>query len=136
MKIEQIIKAIFSVITGLAISFLGEFSPTFICLLIFMCVDYLTGVIKAIYNKQLNSEIGFKGIIKKVLMLVIIGIANTIQVNLQIQGVREIVLIFYICNEGLSILENIGQCGIEYPQVLKNILEQLRNKDGDQNGEI
>ena len=93
-------------------------------------LDYLTGVIKAVYTKNVSSEVGFKGLIKKITILIIVALSNVLQ---QITGdnvaIREIVIMFYIANEGISVLENVAVIYPRMPQKLKDILLQLRGED-------
>ena len=97
-------------------------------------LDYATGWIKGIYNKRMSSEIGFRGILKKALMFIVIALSFKIQ---QLIGgtipLREVVIMFYICNEALSLLENAAEF-IPIPEKLKEILLQLRDKDGENGG--
>lgn len=116
-------------IGGLIVSFLGGWDGLAIVLVAFIVLDYFTGILKAIYTKHLSSEIGIKGIIKKVLILVVVGVAVLLETNLSIPAIREIVMMFFICNEGISLLENISQMGIPVPKKLKNVLLQLREKN-------
>lgn len=92
-------------------------------------VDYITGVIKAVYKKKLSSEIGFKGLLKKIVMFIVIAVAFAIQ---GLMGntipLREIVIMFYIANEALSLLENAAEF-IPVPDKLKEVLLQIREKD-------
>ena len=92
-------------------------------------VDYITGCIKGIYTKQLSSEIGFKGLLKKIVMFIVIAVAYVIQglVGGKIP-LREVVIMFYIANEGLSLLENAAVF-VPIPEKLKAVLLQLREKD-------
>lgn len=100
-------------------------------LLIFVVSDYITGVICATQNKCLNSEIGFKGIFKKVCIFMLVGITNIIDVYiLKRSGVlRTATIFFYISNEGLSILENLAILGVPFPERLVEVLEQLKKED-------
>ena len=97
-------------------------------------LDYATGWIKAIYYKRLSSEIGFRGILKKILMFIVIVLSFKIQ---ELIGgtipLREVVIMFYICNESLSLLENVAEC-IPIPEKLKEVLLQLRDKEGKNGG--
>ena len=94
-------------------------------------IDYITGIIKAVYLKELSSEIGFKGLLKKIVMFIVIAVAFVIQ---QLIGgtvpLREVVIMFYIANESLSLLENAA-IFVPIPDKLKNILLQLRDKDSE-----
>ena len=117
-----------SVVGGFLTRFLGGFDMIIITLIIFVAMDYLTGVMKAIVNKELSSEIGFKGIFKKVLIFFMVGIATQLDIILPTDiGIRYIVIIFYIINEGLSIIENASLLGLKIPQKIKDILSILKN---------
>ena len=117
-----------SVVGGFLTRFLGGFDMIIITLIIFVSMDYLTGVMKAIVNKELSSEIGFKGIFKKVLIFFMVGIATQLDIILPTDiGIRYIVIIFYIINEGLSIIENASLLGLKIPQKIKDTLSILKN---------
>lgn len=101
--------------------------------IVFLAVaDYVTGWIKGVYTKQLSSEIGFKGLLKKIVMFIVIAVAYVIQglVGGKIP-LREVVIMFYIANEGLSLLENAAVF-VPIPEQLKSVLLQLREKDGSE----
>ena len=117
-----------SVVAGFLTRFLGGFDMIIITLIIFVAMDYLTGVMKPIVNKERSSEIGFKGIFKKVLIFFMVGIATQLDIILPTDiGIRYIVIIFYIINEGLSILENASLLGLKIPQKIKDTLSILKN---------
>lgn len=129
-KIWKGIETGLAAIGGAAAFFWGGMDNLLIALIVFAAVDYATGVLAAIFEKKLNSQVGFKGIAKKVLMFLIVGIANVIDVRL-IQtgsGFRTATIIFYIANEGVSLLENASRCGLPVPKKLKDILTQLHEK--------
>lgn len=129
-KIWRGIQTGIAAIGGVCAFFWGGLDNLFIALLVFAAVDYATGVLAAIIKKKLNSQIGFKGIVKKVFMFLIVGIANIVDVRL-IQtgsGVRTATILFYIANEGVSLLENAARCGLPIPKRLKDILTQLHEK--------
>ena len=129
-KIWRGIQAGIAAIGGVCAFFWGGLDNLFIALLVFAAVDYATGVLAAIIKKKLNSQICFKGIAKKVFMFLIVGIANIVDVRL-IQtgsGVRTATILFYIANEGVSLLENAARCGLPIPKRLKDILTQLHEK--------
>ncbi len=90
-----------------------------------------TGVLCAVYDKKLSSEVGFKGIAKKVLIFVLVGIGNIIDVSILKEGsaIRTAVIFFYLSNEGISILENSAHLGLPIPKALKNVLETLSKED-------
>lgn len=108
--------------------FLGNIDGLIIALVIFAVIDYITGVLSGAIEHKLNSEVGFRGITKKVLLFLIVGVANILDVY--VIGTRAVtrtaVCLFYIANEGLSIIENSARIGLPVPDKLKVILEQLK----------
>ena len=122
------IKTGISLITSFIGKNLGSFDNLLIALIIFITIDYITGVIKAIINKQYSSEIGFKGISKKVLMIFMVALATQIDLLLDNIGIRYLVIIFYIVNEGMSIIENASLLGLPIPEKLKQAFEKLNSK--------
>lgn len=113
------------------ISFLlGGFDTALITLLIAMVIDYITGVCKGCYNKKLNSEIGVKGIIKKVGYLLIVMLSVLVDKIMGDSGaIRSLVIYFFVANEGISILENWGSMGLPLPKKLIDTLEQLKGEN-------
>ena len=111
--------------------FLGGMDGMLIALIVFMALDYITGVMCAIADKNLSSAVGFKGICKKVLILMLVGVANIVDVHVVGTGsaLRGAVICFYLSNEGLSLLENAGHIGLPIPDRLKDILAQLHKRD-------
>ena len=111
--------------------FLGGVDGMLIALIVLMALDYLSGVMCAIVDKKLSSAIGFKGICKKVLILMLVGVANIIDVHVVGTGavLRGAVICFYLSNEGLSLLENAAHIGLPIPDKLRDILSQLHDKD-------
>ena len=101
-----------------------------IALIVLMVLDYLSGVMCAIADKKLSSAIGFKGICKKVLILMLVGVANIIDIHVVGTGavLRGAVICFYLSNEGLSLLENAAYLGLPIPDKLREILAQLHNR--------
>ena len=110
---------------------LGGMDGLLIALVAFITIDYITGIMCAIIDKKLSSEVGFKGIFKKVLILMLVGIANVIDVHVVGTGsaLRGATVCFYLSNEGLSILENTVHLGLPVPEKLKEVLSQLHNRD-------
>ena len=110
---------------------LGGMDGLLIALVVFITIDYITGIMCAIIDKKLSSEVGFKGIFKKVLILMLVGIANVIDVHVVGTGsaLRGATVCFYLSNEGLSILENTVHLGLPVPEKLKEVLSQLHNRD-------
>ena len=111
--------------------FLGGIDGLMIALLIFMTLDYITGIMCAIVDKKLSSAVGFKGVCKKVLILFMVGIANIVDLHVIGSGsaLRGAVIAFYLSNECLSLLENAAYIGLPIPDKLKAVLEQLHNRD-------
>lgn len=111
--------------------FVGGMDGMLKALIIMMVLDYITGIMRAIVDKKLSSAVGFKGICKKVLILIMVGIANIVDTNVVGNGaaLRGVVICFYMSNEGLSILENASYLGLPVPEKLKDILAQLHGHD-------
>lgn len=111
--------------------FLGGVDGLLIALVVFMALDYVTGIMCAIGDKKLSSAVGFKGICKKVLILMLVGVANILDVHVVGQGsaLRGAVIAFYLSNEGLFLLENAAYIGLPIPDKLREILEQLHNRE-------
>ena len=110
-------------------AFLGNMDGLLYTLIAFIIIDYITGFLCAIVEHDLSSEVGAKGIAKKVAILLLVGVANLIDVNVIKSGavVRTAVIFFYLSNEGVSILENAGRLGLPIPTKLKAVLAQLRD---------
>lgn len=120
-------------IIGTALSkWLGGFDGLLEVLIIFSIADYVTGVFCAVQDHKLSSEIGFKGIFRKILIFILVAMANAIDVFI-IEGdeqlLRTAVIFFYLSNEGISILENSAHLGLPIPDKLREILSQLKNRD-------
>lgn len=130
------IQLIFAGIGGWLGWFLGGCDGLLYALLAFVVIDYITGVMCAIADKNLSSEVGFKGICRKVLIFLLVGIANILDVQVVGAGsvLRTAVVFFYISNEGISLLENAGHLGLPIPEKMKSVLEQLhdRSEKGDE----
>lgn len=130
-KLNTLALALTSVGAVLGI-FFGKINGLFIALLVAVVLDYISGLISAIIRKQLSSSVGFKGIAKKVLIFSIVGVANLIDVYVlggESAVLRSSVIFFYLANEGISILENAGECGLPIPTKLRRILAQLKDKN-------
>lgn len=139
MKWDVAIKTV-SGAAGALIGFLyGEISGLFIAIIALMALDYITGILCGISTKTLSSEIGFKGLVKKLMILVIIAVGHLVDAYIIGTGsaLMTAVILFFAANEGISILENAAILGLPIPKKLKSILEQIKNKseeDGDENG--
>lgn len=125
------ISIVFGLVGGFICSFLGGWDMLLKSIVILMVLDYVTGLLKAIYNKKLSSEIGFKGLIRKITIFIVIATAYVIQgiVGDEVP-LREITILFFIANEGISLIENSSEF-VPIPEKLKNVLIQLR-KEGDE----
>ena len=110
--------------------FLGGCDGLLIALIIFAVADYITGVMCAVSDKKLSSAVGFKGICRKVIIFMLVGVAHIIDVNVIATGsvLRTAVIFFYLSNEGVSLLENAGHLGLPIPEKLKIVLEQLHDR--------
>lgn len=124
------IQIIFTGVGGWLGYFLGGCDGLLYALVVFVVVDYITGVMCAINNKTLSSVVGFKGICRKVLIFLLVGIANVLDVQVIGTGsvLRTAVIFFYISNEGISLLENAGHLGLPIPEKIKVVLEQLHDR--------
>ena len=110
--------------------FLGGVDGMLIALIVLMALDYISGVMCAIEDKKLSSAVGFKGIMKKILILMLVGVANILDVNVVGGGaiLRGAVICFYLSNEGLSVVENAAYLGLPIPGKLHKVLEQLHDR--------
>lgn len=123
------IKYLICTFGGVIAYWLGGIDTILICLAAMIVIDYLTGVLSAIYTKTLSSDIGFKGIAKKVCILLIVALSFIIETATGgAFAIREIVIIFFIVNEAISLLENAGKMGLPIPDKLTDILQQLKSK--------
>lgn len=114
------------------LSFLfGDMEGLMIALIALIILDYISGVIAAAVEKRLSSEVGAKGIAKKIFMLLIVALANIVDINVIGDGhvLKTVTVVFYICNECISLIENAGRIGVPVPKKLLDVLEQLRDKD-------
>ncbi|MBQ1363590.1 MAG: phage holin family protein [Oscillospiraceae bacterium] len=113
--------------------FLGGMDGLMIALIVMMTLDYISGVMCAIIDKKLSSAVGFKGICKKVFILMLVGVAHIIDLHVVGTGsaLRGAVICFYMSNEGLSLLENAAHIGLPIPDKLRDILTQLHDKERD-----
>ena len=123
------IQLIFTGIGGWLGYFLGGCDGLLYALIAFVVIDYITGVMCAIANHTLSSEIGFKGICRKVLIFLLVGIANILDIHIIGSGsvLRTAVIFFYISNEGVSLLENAAHLGLPVPEKIKVVLEKLHD---------
>lgn len=126
------IQVAFAALGGFLGWFLGGVDGFLYALIAFVVIDYITGVLCVISDKNLSSAVGFKGICRKVLIFLLVGIANILDVQVIGSGsvLRTAVIFFYISNEGVSLVENAAHLGLPVPDKLKDVLEQLHDRDG------
>lgn len=124
------IQLIFTATGGWLGWFLGGCDGLLYALIAFVVIDYITGVMCAVIDHRLSSEVGFKGIFKKVLIFLLVGVANILDVQVIGTGcvLRTAVIFFYISNEGVSLLENAAYLGLPVPEKIKTVLEQLHDR--------
>lgn len=126
----NVIQAVFTAVGGWLGYFLGGCDGLLYALLVFVILDYLTGLMCAIVDKKLSSEIGFRGIFKKVMIFVMVGIGQVLDVQClgSVGILRTAVIFFYLSNEGVSLVENAAHLGLPIPEKLKAVLEQLHDR--------
>ncbi len=128
---SDFLKGIFAAICTLVGFLFGSADGLIIALIVLIVMDYISGVVAAIVEKKLSSEIGAKGIAKKVFMLLIVAVANIVDINVIGEGntLRTVTVLFYIANECISLIENAGRLGVPVPKKLMDVLAQLKDKD-------
>lgn len=133
--ILSVFQAIFVAIGAFIGGILGGVDGFLYALITFVIIDYITGVMRAILEKKLSSSLGFKGIFKKVLIFVLVGVSHIVDSKILGSGsaIRTAVIFFYVSNEGISIIENSAKIGLPIPPKLKSVLQQL-NKEEKGNG--
>lgn len=126
----NIIQLVISAIGGWLGYFLGGYDGLLYALIAFVVTDYITGIMCAIVDKKLSSQVGFKGICRKVLIFTLVGTANILDMQVIGTGsvLRTAVIFFYLSNEGVSLIENAAHLGLPVPEKLKAILEQLHDR--------
>ena len=131
------IQAAITAIGGWLGWFLGGVDGLMIALLVFMVLDYITGVLIAIADHKLSSAVGFTGLAKKMITVMLVGVANIVDTQVIGTGsaLRGAVICFYLSNEGLSLLENAAYLGLPVPEKLKEVLSQLHHRDEKEKGE-
>jgi len=128
---KQIINFFTSTVLTTVVYYLGGLDTALKTLLVLMVLDYITGLCKAIANKEINSIIGAKGIIKKVGYLIIVVVSVLLDEVVGNTGaIRNIVIYFFVANEGISIIENWGKMGLPLPDKVLEVLEQIKNENG------
>lgn len=133
---KEIFNFLVSSILTFATYYLGGVDLALTSLLTVMIIDYLTGILSAIYNKELSSKIGLKGIIKKIGYLCGVALAVLVDKMTINNGIiRNLIIYALFSNDGLSILENLGELNIKLPKIIKERLLQIKDKGSDKNGE-
>ena len=125
------VKSMLAAICALLGFLFGDRDGLMIALIGLIVMDYISGIIAAVVEKKLSSEVGAKGIAKKIFMLLIVAVANIVDINVIGEGhvLKSVTVIFYIANECISLIENAGRLGVPVPKKLLDVLEQLKNKE-------
>ena len=131
MKITDYIQYIMGIIGGFVGWFFGGFDLAIILLIVFIVIDYISGVASAYVNKTLSSSVGFKGIVKKIMIFLLVGMGHILDITVLGEGemIRTAVIFFYVANEGLSILENCASLSLPIPEVLKKALAKITEQN-------
>ena len=126
----NLIQLVFAMLGGWVGYFLGGWDGALYALVTFITVDYVTGVMCAISDRRLSSEVGFRGICRKVIILALVGVGSILDRNVVGSGsvLRTAVIFYYLSNEGISILENASRLGLPVPPKIKKVLEQLKEE--------
>lgn len=128
-SMKEVIQSILAVISTGLIYLLGGFDIALSCLLLAIVLDYISGMFKAFITKQVSSKIGFKGILKKVAILLVVMLSVLVdRVTGETGAIRTLVIYYFVANEGLSILENLGQADVPIPQSIKKALKALKKE--------
>ena len=130
------LESVFAAVGGWLGYFVGGVDGLMTALLILMVMDYVTGIMCAVIDRELSSSVGFRGIFKKVLILLLVGVAHIVDLHVVRSGeaLRSAVICFYLSNEGVSVLENAGHLGLPIPEKLKAILAQLHDRIEEEDG--
>lgn len=127
---KDIINTFISILGTTFVYIYGGLDVALQCLIIAIILDYLTGLIKSYINKSLSSSIGFKGILKKIGILILVALAVLVdRITGETGAIRTLVIYYFVANEGLSIIENLGEAGLPIPSNLKNALDSLKDKN-------
>lgn len=134
-RFTEFMKLIFGGIITAVSGFLGGMDGIMYALLAFISIDYITGVAVAIKQKKLSSEVGFWGLVRKVCIIALVGVAHFVDVYVMHTGdiFRTAIALYYIGNEGVSLLENMGNLGVPLSKKLKDVLEQLKSNNDKEN---
>ena len=125
------VKSIIAAVCAMFGFVFGDLNGLMIALVALIILDYISGVIAAVVEKKLSSEVGAKGIAKTIFMLLIVAVANIVDINVIGDGhvLKSVTVVFYIANECISLIENAGRLGVPVPKKLLDVLEQLKSKE-------
>ena len=127
---KEIYNGIIAMFLTTFIYLVGGLDVAMICLLVAIVLDYVSGVIKAFVTKQLSSQVGFRGIVKKVALLIVVMLAVLVdRVTGETGAIRTLVIYYFVANEGLSVIENLGQAGVPIPQNIKKALKAMKKEN-------
>lgn len=127
---KEIYNSIIAIVLTTFVYLVGGLDVAMIALLVAIVLDYISGVIKGYVTKQLSSQTGFRGIVKKVAILIIVMLAVLVdRVTGETGAIRTLVIYYFVANEGLSIIENLGQAGVPIPQSIKKALKALKKEN-------
>ena len=127
---KEIYNSIIATILTAFIYLVGGLDVAMTCLLVAIVLDYLSGITKAYVTKQLSSQTGFRGIVKKVAVLIVVMLAVLVdRVAGNTGAIRTLVIYYFVANEGLSVIENLGQAGVPIPQSIKKALKALKKEN-------
>ena len=127
------LQLMFSVLGGIILSALGGYDVWLRVLVGFVVLDYVSGVAVGVKSGKVSSKTGFNGIIKKIFIFSVVYMANLVDVATGAETFRNVAVLFYVANEGISILENLGHLGVKYPQKFVDLFEQLKDGEKDDN---
>lgn len=129
-SMKEVLQSVLAVISTGLIYLLGGLDIAMTCLLIAIILDYVSGMLKAFITKQVSSKIGFKGILKKVSILLVVMLAVLIdRVTGETGAIRTLVIYYFVANEGLSVLENLAKAGVPVPQTIKKALKVMKKEN-------
>ncbi|NLP51433.1 phage holin family protein [Bacillus sp. RO1] len=127
-KYNLICFGIASLVGSMASFFYGGFSSLLMFLIMFVVVDYLTGIMAAFVEKRLSSRVGFKGIAQKVFIFALVSIAHVLDIILGTNLIKDVTILFYLVNEFISIMENASRLGVPIPNILKKVIDAIKKK--------
>lgn len=132
----KVVRLVLTAVGGWLGFFVGGWDGLLYALVGFVVLDYATGVMCAVSDRKLSSDVGFKGICRKVLIFALVGIGNILDTHVfgEMGVLRTAIIFFYISNEGLSLVENVAYLGLPIPEKIKSVLEQLHDRSEKEGG--